>query len=136
MPGSTFTVPTVQTTRACGVVCLLRDLAERQRALRGGQERVAAHRDWRRSRMRRLADESQQVTLDAERADARRRSDLFIDFEHRALFDMQLEVRLGVDGLQELLRFVHARELDAVLAQRIDQRHAGLVDEVFDLADI
>ena len=48
---------------------------------------------------------------------------------------MQFEVGLRVDGLQELLRFVHARQLDAVLAQRVDELHAGLVGKVLDFRD-
>jgi hypothetical protein len=41
--GSTLTIPTVHTTRA-GRRVALRDLAERERGLRRGEERVAPHR--------------------------------------------------------------------------------------------
>ena len=69
MPGSALTVPTVHTTRAAGVVWFDRDVAEAQRAFGGGEERIAPHRDWRRSRMRGLADKAEQVTLDTKGAE-------------------------------------------------------------------
>ena len=39
-------------------------------------------------------------------------------------------------AFRNCLRFVHARQLDAVLAERIDQLHAGLVGEVLDFRDL
>ena len=92
-------MPTVHTTRASGCRVPPRDLAERERALRSGEERVAPHRDRRRPRVRRLADEAQHVALDAEGAehDAGR---LVHRLEHGPLLDVQLEIRARVDRLQ------------------------------------
>ena len=85
--------------------------------------------------MRRLADEPQHVPLDAERAehDAGR---LVHRLEHRALLDVQLEVRARVDRLERAVRVAHAIELDAVLAQRIDQARALLVREPADVVEL
>ena len=85
-----------------------RDVAERQRAFGRGQERVLAHRYRRRPGMRGLSDETKQMTLHTKRAD-HDSGRLARGFEHWTLFDMQLEIGLGVDRLQELLRLVHPR---------------------------
>jgi hypothetical protein len=85
--------------------------------------------------MRRLPDKSQQVPLHAKRAE-HDPGGLIHRFEHRPLLDVELEIRLGIDRIQVLPRFMHARQLDAVLAQGVDQPHAGLVLKLLDLAGL
>ena len=68
------------------------DVAAGERRLGGGEERVAAHRDRRRSRVRGLADEPQHVALDAVGADHHAGGSAH-RLEHRPLLDVQLEVR-------------------------------------------
>ena len=99
MPGSTATVPTVHTTRASAVVWRLRDLAKGERGLRRGEKGITPHRDRRGSGVRGLADEPQHVALDAERPE-HDAGGLVHRLEHRALLDVQLEIRVRVDRLQ------------------------------------
>ena len=67
------------------------DLAAGERRLGGGEERIAAHRDRRRARVRGLADEAQDVALDTVGADDRAGRSAH-RLEHRPLLDVQLEV--------------------------------------------
>ena len=41
-------------------------------------------------------------------------------FEHRSLLDMELEVGLRIDRLQESLGLMHPRQLDTVVAKRVE----------------
>ena len=97
----------------------LRDLADLELELRGAGERVAALVHRRRAGVRRLAAERDLVALDAERAedDAERQVERL---EHRALLDVELEVRGRVLELRP--RLERAVEVDAVLAERVRQR--------------
>src|SRR5436853_7653928 len=94
------------------------DLAAFECRRRGGKERVAPHRDRRRSRMRGLADEADHVAFETECAedDAGR---LLHRLEHRSLLDVHLEIGLGVDACERLPRVEHRVELDARIAQRV-----------------
>jgi hypothetical protein len=92
-----------------------RDLAAFERGLRRGEERVAPHRDRRRSGMRRLAGEAEHVALDAEGAehDAGR---LVIDSSTGPARCAARDTRAR-RSLQLRVRVEHAVELDAVLAR-------------------
>ena len=98
-----------------------RDLAELELELRRAGQRVAPLVHRRRAGVRGLAAEGDLVPLDPERPehDAQRQAHRL---EHRPLLDVQLEV--GGGALQLRARLQRAVELDAVLAQRIGQRHA------------
>ena len=104
------------------------DLATGERRFGGSKERVAAHRDWRRSRVRGLADEPQHVALDAVGADHRTgRSSHRL--EHGPLLDVELEIRARVAAVERPARLGHPVQVDAVLGQRVDEPHALAVDE-------
>src|ERR1043166_5762953 len=109
-----------------------RDLAAFERGCGGGEERVAPHGDRRRSRMRGLADEADHVAFETECAedDAGR---LLHRFEHRSLLDVHLEIGLGVDACERLPRVEHRVELDARVAQRVDEPCALGVAQLADL---
>ena len=99
------------------------DVAAFDRRLRGGEKRVAPHRDRRRSGMRRLAGEPDHVAFDAERPqhDAGR---LAHRFEDRSLLDVELEVRARVDRLERAMRVEHAIERHAVLGEGVHEARA------------
>ena len=84
--------------------------------------------------MRRLADEAEHVPLDPEGAE-HHAGRLVHRFEDRTLFDVQLEVGACVDGFQMPMRVAHPIEIDAVLAQRVDETRPLTIDEVAHLVD-
>src|SRR4029453_17305381 len=73
--------------------------------------------------MRRLPGEPQHVSLDAERAEDNA-GGFAHRFEHRPLFDVQLEVGTRVDRFQLAMRVEHPIERNAVLLERIDEPRA------------
>src|SRR5439155_9553770 len=80
-----------------------RDVAAFERRLRGCEECVAAHRNGRRSGVRRLAGEAKHVTLDAEGTE--HDAGWFVHrLEDRSLLDVELEIRAGIDRLQLAMR--------------------------------
>ena len=91
----------------------LRDLADLEFEPRGAGKCIAALVHGRRSRVRGLSAEGDQVTLDTERPehDAERKVHRL---EHRALLDVQLEV--GGCALELGARVERRVEVDAVLA--------------------
>ena len=97
------------------------DRAQLELELRRAGERVAALVHRRRAGVRRLAAPRDEMALDPERAedDAERQ---IHRLEHRPLLDVQLEVRGGVRELRA--RLERAVEVDAVLRERVGQRHA------------
>ena len=97
----------------------LRDLADLELELRGAGERVAASVHGRRARVRGLAGERDEVSLDAERPehDSERQLERL---EHRPLLDVQLEV--GGRALELAARLERAVELDPVGADRVGKR--------------
>src|SRR5438105_666204 len=95
-----------------------RYLATLERKRCGGEERIASHRNRRRSGVRGLADEAHHVALEAERSehDAGR---LAHRLEHRPLLDVHLEVCPRVDARELPARVEHRVEMHAVIAQRV-----------------
>ena len=116
MPGLQTTPPDVQTAPPRP----LRDVPQLERELRGAGKRIAPRVDRRRAGVR-LALPRDEVSLHAERAqhDAERQIERL---EHRALLDVQLEV--GGCVLELALRLARAVEVDAMLCERVRQRHA------------
>jgi hypothetical protein len=106
----------------------------RERASRGGEERIAPHRIGVEPGMRRLAVK-RSMCRSTPNVPRRRRS-ACSSIRAPALFDMQLEVCLRVDPLQEPLRFAHAATVDAVVAEAHRRASRGLVDEVLDVRDL
>ena len=104
------------------------NLATGERRLGGGEERVAAHRDRRRSRVRGLADEPQHVALDPVGADNRAGGSPH-RLEHGPLLDVELEVRARAAPVERLARLGHAVQIDAVLGQRVHEPHALAVHQ-------
>src|SRR5436309_613443 len=85
--------------------------------------------------MRRLAGEPNHVTLDSKRTehDAGR----FVHrFEHRTLFDVELEVRARVDGLELPLSVEHTIQDDTVFGKRVDQASALSILQLSYLVDV
>src|SRR5439155_6324776 len=111
------------------------DLAALERGLRGGEKRVAPHRNRRRSRVRGLTGEPDHVALDAERAedDTGR---LLHRFEHGPLLDVQLEVRTRVYRLQLAVRVAHAIERDAVFRERVHELRALTIFQLAHVVDL
>ncbi len=105
------------------------DLATGERRLGGSEERVTAHGDWRRPRVRRLADEPQNMALDSVGADHRTRGSPH-RFEHGPLLDVELEVRARVALVEGPTRLGHAVQIDAVLCQRLREPYALAVHQV------
>ena len=118
MPGLQTTPPEVHTAPppARSAMC-----AELQRQLRRPGERVTPRVHRRRPGVRGLALPGDEVALDAERAqnDAERQVKRL---EHGALLDVQLEV--GGCVLELAPGLERAVEVDAVLGERVGQRHA------------
>src|SRR5262249_49701296 len=104
------------------------DLATGERRLGGSEERVTAHRDGRRPRVRGLADEPQNVALDTVGA-YHHTSGSPHRLEHGALLDVQLEVRTRMTLIECPTRFGHPRHVDAILDQRVREPHAITVDQ-------
>ena len=111
-----------------------RDLAAVESGLGRGQKRVLPHGDRRRSGVRRLPDEPQHVTLDAEGAEDDA-GGLVHRFKDRPLLDVELDVRFRVDPPQFPMRIEHAIQIDTVLAQRVDQAGSLLVHETAHVID-
>ena len=80
--------------------------------------------------MRGLSDEVHAEPLDADRAEHRADGEA-LGLEHRALFDVQLEV--GAGAVEAVARRQHAADLDAVLAQHVLQAVAVAVPQVGEL---
>src|SRR5262249_33287389 len=109
---------------------LLRDLADPQLELRRAGERVAARVHRRRARVRGLAAERDEVTLDAEGAehDAEGQAQRL---EHRALLEVQLEI--GRRILELRARVESPVEVDAVRGERIGPENAAGIAPLADL---
>ena len=86
--------------------------------LRGGEEGVLATIHRRAAGMRGLAVERDGVSLDAERAEHRAERQIEIE-QHRALLDVQFEIRGGV--LEFLAAVLHVLEINADVLQRVGQ---------------
>ena len=99
-----------------------------ERGLSGGEEGVAAHRNRRRPGVRGLADEPQNVALDAVSADHRAGGSPH-RFEHGPLLNVELEVGAWVALLERAAGLGHAVEVDAVLGQGVHEPHALAIDE-------
>src|SRR3954471_10069162 len=85
--------------------------------------------------MRRLAGEPNHVTLDPKRAE--HHAGRFLHrFEHGTLFDVELEVRARVDGLQLALSVEHTIEDDTVFGERVDQASALSILQLSYLVDV
>ncbi len=99
----------------------LRDLADLELELRRAGERVAALIHRRRAGVCGLAAEGDLVALDAEGAEHHPERQVE-GLEHRALLDVELEIRRRALELRP--RLERAVEVDAVLGERVRQRDA------------
>ena len=79
--------------------------------------------------MRRLADEPQDMPLDAVGADHRAGRSTH-RLEHRPLLDVQLQVGARPARVERAPRLEHAIDVDAVLGQRVGEARALAIDEV------
>ena len=109
------------------------DLADRQRGLGGGEEGVLpqVHRGG--AGVGRAPGEDRDAALDPERPE-HGRGRLLLALEHRALLDVQLEVRAR--PLQLRARLVHLGEVDVVAGDDVLEPLAVAVLEVADLVDV
>ena len=85
--------------------------------------------------MRGLAGEAEHVALDAEGAE-HDAGGLVHRFEHRPLFDVQLQIGARVNRFQLGVRFAHPLDVHAVLRQRVDQARAVAIDQLAHLVDL
>ena len=104
MPGLVVQEPMVQTPPLP-----LGDAVNLRAHLRGGEEGVLAAVHRRAAGMRGLAVKRDGVSLDAERAEHRAERQIEIE-QHRALLDVQFEIRGGVREF--LAAVLHALEID------------------------
>ena len=122
MPGLVVHEPIVQTP----LTASLGDAINFRTHFRRGQERIAAAIHRRAARMRRLSAKCNRVSLHPERSENSSKRKIEIE-KHRALFDVQLEIRRGV--LQFFAGIFYFLEIDSVFFQRIDQANSVLVLE-------
>src|SRR5512138_7526 len=102
------------------------DFTAFERGGRGGQERVASHRNRRGSGMRRLANETHHVPLETKGSEDHAGRPVH-RFEDGSLLDVRFEVRVCIDAREFLPGVEHRVERHTVVAQRVlESRTLGI----------